>query len=171
MTIRYMSRAQRRARLDDDAKWMEREMGGGLLDEEPWQRQPADPTVEHVVTFERRLETAGTQERATCTCGFVRGWEFPGEVDPAARFHREAVREAKIAHGLDSLPVPLIERGVSTAGTLYRWLCTGCSKKGEWIPSEAIAAVGSTLHGRDCEVEERRRAGHTLPRHARAPGR
>ena len=155
-----MTAARARAISKDQADWMERLVANAPSYLEPWQREPVDPTLEHIVTLERRGEFPHDRMRASCSCGLDRGWQeslLGAKQD--ADFHRGHVRDSKVERGLDSLPIPLIERQDRHGGPLFRWTCHCAS--GPWLVSEAVAALCSILHTQDCD--ERRRSADLAP--------
>lgn len=54
---------------------------------EPWQYEPIDRTVLHLVSIEYR--EAFPDARATCTCGLDRGWQSAAAAEDDARWHQE----------------------------------------------------------------------------------
>lgn len=153
--------------LQNEMKWtLERDKTPSYL--EPWQREPVDPAVEHVVTLEKKGEIAYEGMRASCSCGFDQGWQSATAASQAADWHCQLVRDTKIAHGLDSLPTPLIERKQSEIGPQFRWTCN-CVDRGPWLTSEVIAALGSTLHTQACEERRRLRDARPTRRRTRRP--
>jgi hypothetical protein len=146
---------------------MERLVANAPMYLEPWQREPVDPTVEHIVTLERRGEFPRDQMRASCSCGLDRGWGSSLAAEQDADFHRTHVRDTKVERGLDSLPIPLIERKNTEAGASFRWTCH-CAHTGPWLVSEAVAALCSMLHTQDCD-ERRERADVTPLKRRRRP--
>lgn len=53
---------------------------------EPWQREPIDPDVRHVVTVETRVPWPNG--RAACTCGLDTGWLPLWDAEQRASWHR-----------------------------------------------------------------------------------
>jgi hypothetical protein len=158
MRYRYMSRARRAAWRAEETKWMERLVANAPMYLEPWQRKPVDPSIEHIVTIEKRGESPSNQYKVTCTCGLDRGWLCWLAASQDAEYHRDHVRDTKIAQGLDTLPIPLVERELRDEGPVYRWACNCCStRRGPWITSEVVAALGSTLHTQDCDARREQR--------------
>jgi hypothetical protein len=151
MRYRYMSRARRAAWRAEETKWMERLVANAPMYLEPWQREPIDPAVEHAVTIEKRADSSGERFKVTCTCGVDRGWQYWLAASQDADYHRDHVRDTKIAQGLDTLPISLVERELRDEGPMYRWVCQCSTRRGQWLTSEAVAAIGSMLHTQECD--------------------
>lgn len=113
----------------------------------PRERLPyvTDPTIDHLVTIEREDAAQRGRRRVTCACGLDAGWQTPIAAIRDAAFHRDRVLAAKRVRDLDDLPIPLVERE-HDRGSLFRWCCDRCPAVGGWVPSEAVASVGSILH-------------------------
>ena len=153
MRNRYMSKARARAWASEDRKDFERELAKTPYYLEPWQRMPVDPTIEHVVTIEIEGEQY-QRHRVRCTCGLDRGQQGPADARQDASYHADKVCRTKAKHKLDDLPVPLIERKQVPGDFVFRARCC-CHFTGEWLTSEAVAALSSTLHQQECECRNR----------------
>lgn len=155
MRYRYISPTRRWLMLQNEMAWMlERDKSPGYL--EPWERIPVDPAAEHIVVVEHEAVETPWRQRVTCACGLDRGWQAPIVASQDAGSHREKVRQAKSEHGLDSLPVPLIERQQTAAGVQFRRICE-CGDNGAWLLSEPVAALSSMLHFQACEERRKER--------------
>lgn len=155
MRYRNISPARSWLMLQNEMKWMlERDKSPGYL--EPWQRVPVDPNVEHIVVLEGEAIEDPWRLRVSCCCGFQRDLQAPHGARYDANWHRGEVRRLKVERGLDSLPVPLIERKHSSPEPMFRRTCD-CGDNGAWLLSEPVAALSSMLHFQECEERRKER--------------